>query len=58
MTVAELIKELEKMPQDAEVLYYDDDNGWTSPSNIEYGKFPVSMYDDLGYITCVDITGD
>lgn len=58
MTVAELIKELEKMPQDAEVMYYDGDNGWTSPYNIRYGKFPVSMYHNLGWIECVDITGD
>ena len=50
MTVEELIKELEKMPQDVEVMYYDGDNGWTSPSNIRYDK--------LGYVECVNITGD
>ena len=59
MTVGELIKKLEKMPQDADVMYYDGDNGWTSPSNIRYGKFPISIYHPkLGCIECVDITGD
>ena len=58
MTVEELIKELEKMPQDVEVMYYDGDNGWTSPSNIRYGKFSVSRYHKLGYVECVNITGD
>lgn len=59
MTVKELIKVLEKMPQDAEVMYYDGDNGWTTPSNIQYGKFPISCYHKgLGTIECVDITGD
>lgn len=28
MTVKELINELNKMPADAEVMYYDGDNGW------------------------------
>ena len=59
MTVEELIKELEKMPQDAEVMYYDGDNGWTTPSDIEYGKYPVSFYHKgLGCIECVNISGD
>lgn len=58
MTVKELIKELEKMPQNAEVMYYDGDNGWTTPSEICFGKFPVSVYHDLGSIECVDLTGD
>ena len=57
MTVAELIKELEKMPQDAEVMYYDGDDGWTSPSNIVYGKFSVSRYHNFGCVECVNITG-
>ena len=59
MTVKELIKILQKMPQDAEVMYYDGDNGWTTPSNIQYGNFPISCYHKgLGTIECVDITGD
>ncbi len=58
MTVKELIEKLKKMPQDAEVMYYDGDNGWTSPSDIVYGKFPVSIYHDSGTIECVDLTGD
>lgn len=35
MTVQELIKQLEKMPPDAEVIYHDGDNGWVEPS-VEY----------------------
>ena len=58
MTVAELIKELEKMPQNEEVMYYDGDNGWTSVSSVRYGKFSVSRYHNLGCVECVDITGD
>lgn len=30
MTVKELINELNKMPLDAKVMYYDGDNGWTT----------------------------
>jgi hypothetical protein len=58
MTVKQLIKVLEKMPQDAEVMYYDGDNGWTTPSNIQYGKFPRSIYHKGSCVECVDITGD
>lgn len=44
MTVKELIKELEKMPSDAEVIYYDGDNGWCTP-NVEYTtKYPKYVY--------------
>ena len=31
MTVKELINQLEKMPQDAKVIYFDGDNGWCEP---------------------------
>lgn len=30
MTVQQLIKQLSKIPQDAEVIYYDGDNGATT----------------------------
>jgi hypothetical protein len=58
MTVKQLIKALEKMPQDAVVMYYDGDNGWTTPSNIQYGKFPRSIYHKGSYVEGVNITGD
>lgn len=59
MTVKQFIKKLEKMPQDAEVMYYDGDNGWTTPSDVQYGKFLISIYHkNLGYVECVNITGD
>lgn len=31
MQVKEFIEILQKMPQDAEVIYYDGDNGWCTP---------------------------
>lgn len=31
MKVKELIEILQKMPQDAKVIYHDGDNGWCSP---------------------------
>lgn len=31
MKVKDLIKILQKMPQDAEVIYHDGDNGWVTP---------------------------
>ena len=44
MTVRELIKELQKMPQDTKVMYYDGDNGWVTPS-VEYiPNAPYSYY--------------
>jgi hypothetical protein len=36
MTVKELIKELDKMPQDARVVYYDGDNGWSEIDEVQY----------------------
>lgn len=48
MTVKELIKKLQKMPQDAEVMYYDGDNGWVTPS-VEYIlNAPYSYYHKEG----------
>jgi len=37
MKVKELIQLLMKMPQDAQVMYYDGDDGWVTP-NVEYIK--------------------
>lgn len=36
MTVKALIKELQKMPQDATIKYYDGDNGWTTVMACSY----------------------
>ena len=36
MTVKELIEELQKVPQDAEVKYYDGDNGWMTVEEVEF----------------------
>ena len=44
MKVKDLIKELEKMPKDYEVCYYDSDNGWMYVSEVECGSFPKSFY--------------
>lgn len=60
MIVKELIAMLEKMPPDAEVIYYDGDNGLCSP-NVEYctkilrRKYPKPEYT---YGSFVDITSD
>ena len=35
MTVKEFIKQLEKMPPNAKVIYNDGDNGWVEP-RVEY----------------------
>ena len=43
MTVKELIKELEKQPQNTEVMYYDGDDGWTTP-RVEYLADPPYSY--------------
>ena len=48
MTVKELIKELQKMPQEVQVMYYDGDNGWVTPS-VEYiSNAPYSYYHKNG----------
>lgn len=54
MTVAEFIEKLSKMPQNAEVQYYDGDNGWTEPS-VEFGKFPVCIYNPHSNETWVGV---
>lgn len=60
MTVKELIKQLEKMPQDLPVYYYDSDNGWCTPQ-IQYIKNAVkNIYNkEAGCIgAIVDLTSD
>lgn len=44
MKVKDLIKELEKMPKDYEVRYYDSDNGWVTVCEVECGSFLKSPY--------------
>lgn len=61
MKVNELIKILQKMPQDAEVIYYDGDNGWCTPRpeyitehyTRIYGSNPKKVYGKF-----VDLTAD
>jgi hypothetical protein len=60
MTVKELITMLEKMPPDAEIIYYDGDNGLCSP-NVEYcTKILTHRYPTPEYIygSFVDITAE
>lgn len=44
MKVKDLIKELEKMPEDYEVCYNDNDNGWMHVCEVECGSFLKSFY--------------
>lgn len=44
MKVKDLIKELEKMPEDYEVCFYDSDNGWMHVGKAECGSFLKSYY--------------
>lgn len=60
MTVKELIEQLEKMPQDLPVYYYDGDNGWCAPQ-VQYIENAVkSIYNkEAGCIgAIVDLTSD
>ena len=61
MTVKEFIKQLEKMPPNAKVIYHDGDNGWVEP-RVEYTtKLPKYIYaPKTEYIngSFVDITAD
>jgi hypothetical protein len=60
MTVNELIARLKKMPPDAEVIYYDGDNGLCTP-NVEYTtktltrRYPKPEWE---YGSFVDLTAD
>ena len=49
MTVAELIEELKKMPQDIDVVYWDADaDEWTSPLVMlgHYTQFDWETYEE------------
>lgn len=50
MTVKELIKKLNKMPQNAEVMYFDGDNGWMTVENCNH-QTEVQIY---AYNPCKD----
>lgn len=61
MQVKELIKILQKMPQDAEVIYYDGDNGWRTPCPefiTEYSEFVYSSKTRKIKGKFVDLTAD
>ena len=61
MRVKEFIKQLAKMPPNAEVIYHDGDNGWVEP-RVEYTtKIRKYIYaSKTEYIngSFVDITAD
>jgi hypothetical protein len=61
MTVKELIKQLEKMPPNAKVIYHDGDNGWVEPS-VEYTtkicKYVYAPTTEYIYGSFVNITSD
>lgn len=61
MKVKELIKILQTMPQDAEVIYYDGDNGWCTPRPefiTEYSAFAYSSKTRKIKGKFVDLTAD
>lgn len=41
MTVKQLIKELSKMPQNAQIIYYDGDNGATTIESAEHEDYII-----------------
>lgn len=61
MKVKELIERLEKLPADAEVVYFDGDNGWVKPE-VEYTtqlcKYAYSPKKEYVYGSFVDLTAD
>lgn len=61
MKVKDLIKQLQKVPQNADVMYYDGDNGWVTPSIEVRENPPVSSYHPNGaklHGIIVDLTAD
>ena len=61
MKVKDLIKQLQKMPQNANVMYYDGDNGWVTPSIEVRENPPVSGWHPNGaklHGTIIDLTAD
>ena len=61
MKVKDLIKILQKMPQDAEVIYHDGDNGWCTPRPeyiTEYREYTHSPKTRMIKGKFVDLTAD
>lgn len=61
MKVKDLIKQLQKMPQDAEVIYYDGDNGWCAPSPQYITEYREYVYAEKSKVVrgkFVDLTAD
>ena len=61
MKVKELVQILQKMPQDAEVIYHDGDNGWCAPCPqyiTEYPKYVYASKTKKVYGKFVDLTAD
>lgn len=61
MQVKELIEILKKMPPDAQVIYYDGDNGWCAPSPqyiTEYREFVYASKARTIKGKFVDLTAD
>lgn len=61
MKVKELIEILQKMPQDAQVIYYDGDNGWCTPRPefiTEYREYIYAPKSRMIKGKFVDLTAD
>ena len=61
MKVKELIEILQKMPQDAEVIYHDGDNGWSAPCPqyiTEYREYIYASQSKVIKGKFVDLTAD
>lgn len=61
MKVKDLIKQLQKMPQDAEVIYHDGDNGWSTPSPQYITEYREYVYAEKSKVVrgkFVDLTAD
>lgn len=61
MKVKELIEILQKMPQDAEVIYCDAEDGWCTPCPEYITEYYTSRYSPKpkkAYGKFVDLTAD
>lgn len=61
MTVKELIAMLEEMPPNAEVIYYDGENGWCTPNVEHCTKILTKRYGpkpEWDYGSFVNLTAD
>ena len=61
MKVKELVEILQKMPQDAEVIYFDGDNGWCVPCPqyiTEYQEYVYAPSSKMVRGKFVDLTAD